>query len=124
MGMMAEMSAVSSQLPVRVKGCCEPVASPLDDARVTELAALFRAVADPTRVQMLHMLGEASGPVCVCDLTAAFDLGQPTVSHHLGKLRDAGLVSSSRRGIWAFYELRSDLSPAARAVLVSISGAA
>jgi ArsR family transcriptional regulator len=118
------MTTVPQEMPVRVKGCCEPVASPLDGARVAELAALFRAVADPTRVQMLHMLVEASGPVCVCDLTAAFDLGQPTVSHHLGKLRDAGLVSSSRRGIWAFYELRSDLSAAARAVLASISGAA
>jgi ArsR family transcriptional regulator len=72
----------------------------------------MRALADPTRVQMVHMLRAATEPICVCDFTAAFDLGQPTISHHLGKLRDAGLVEATRVGLWAFYSLRTDVSPA------------
>jgi ArsR family transcriptional regulator len=81
------------------------------------LAALLRALADPTRVQMVHMLKAASEPICVCDFTASFDLGQPTVSHHLARLKEAGLVSSFKRGVWSFFSLRDDLSPTAREVL-------
>jgi ArsR family transcriptional regulator len=66
---------------------------------------------------MLHLLKAASEPICVCDFTAAFDLGQPTVSHHLAKLKGAGLVTSFKRGVWSFYELRADLPAAARAAL-------
>jgi ArsR family transcriptional regulator len=99
--------------PSRVRGCCVPVAPPLSVTDADQLALIFRALADPTRVQMLHMLKAASQPICVCDFTAAFDLGQPTVSHHLAKLKDAGLVSSFKRGIWSFFSLRDDLSPAA-----------
>jgi ArsR family transcriptional regulator len=66
---------------------------------------------------MIHMLAEATEPVCVCDLTAAFDLGQPTISHHLSKLRDAGLITSVRRGIWTFHQLNAEMSPAAREVV-------
>jgi ArsR family transcriptional regulator len=80
-------------------------------------AALFRALADPTRVQMLHLLKAAREPICVCDFTAAFDIGQPTVSHHLAKLKEAGLVASFKRGVWSFYELRSDLPAMTRAAL-------
>ena len=82
--------------------------------------AVFKALADPTRVQMVHMLKAATEPICVCDFTAAFDLGQPTVSHHLAKLKAAGLVDSFKRGVWAFYRLRSDLPRAARAALDAI----
>jgi ArsR family transcriptional regulator len=101
-------------LPNRVKGCCLPVGPPLGTLQAEQLATLFKAAADPTRVQMLHMLKGASEPICVCDFTAAFDLGQPTVSHHLARLKDAGLVSSFKRGVWSFFSLRQDLSPAAR----------
>ncbi|HEV3124044.1 MAG TPA: metalloregulator ArsR/SmtB family transcription factor [Candidatus Dormibacteraeota bacterium] len=104
----------------RVKGCCQPVATPLPGGVADDLATLYKTLGDPTRVQMLHMLKAADEPICVCDFTAAFDLGQPTVSHHLAKLRDAGLVTSSRRGIWAFYELSSGLSAAARGALDAI----
>jgi ArsR family transcriptional regulator len=104
----------------RVKGCCQPVATPIPGGVADDLATLYKALGDPTRVQMLHMLKAADEPICVCDFTAAFDLGQPTVSHHLAKLRDAGLVTSSKRGIWAFYELASGLSAAARAALDAI----
>jgi ArsR family transcriptional regulator len=70
---------------------------------------------------MIHMLRQATEPICVCDFTAAFDLGQPTVSHHLARLRDAGLVTMRKRGIWAFYQLRDDLEAATQSILDSIS---
>ena len=112
------MSLVELELlPTRVKGCCVPVEPALPAPQVDELAGIFKALADPTRVQMLHMLRAASEPVCVCDFTATFELGQPTVSHHLAKLKDAGLVSSFRRGVWSFFSIRDDLSPAARQAL-------
>jgi ArsR family transcriptional regulator len=98
----------------RVKGCCQVVAPPLPNARINELAYVYKALSDPTRVQMVHILAAATEPVCVCDFTAAFDLGQPTISHHLGKLREAGVVTSFKRGIWAFYQLNPDMLPAAR----------
>jgi ArsR family transcriptional regulator len=67
------------------------------------------------------MLDRAREPICVCDFTAAFDLGQPTVSHHLGKLRDAGLVASHKQGIWAFYALAPDMPSLARDVVTALS---
>lgn len=98
----------------RVKGCCNDVAPPLPAERAEQLAAVHKALGDPTRIQMLHILAKATEPVCVCDFTAAFDLGQPTISHHLARLRDAGIVTSFKRGIWAFYQLDPEMSPAAR----------
>jgi ArsR family transcriptional regulator len=106
--------------PERVRGCCVTLAPPLPDRTVDALAAVYKALADPTRVQMLHMLKAASEPVCVCDFTAAFDLGQPTVSHHLGKLKAAGFIDSHKRGVWAFYNLRSDMPAPAGAALATI----
>ncbi|MGA8206770.1 MAG: metalloregulator ArsR/SmtB family transcription factor [Candidatus Dormiibacterota bacterium] len=102
------------QTPERTKGCCLPVAPPLlvDDA--DELAGLYRALGDPTRVQIIHILEAATDPVCVCDFTAAFDLGQPTISHHLAKLREVGLVTSTRRGLWSFYQLNPEMSARAK----------
>jgi ArsR family transcriptional regulator len=93
-------------LPVLAPLCCgpdTPVMSP-DDA--ADLAATFKALADPTRVAIVNRL--AANECCVCDLTAAFDLSQPTVSHHLRILREAGLVEAERRGTWAFYRLSPD----------------
>src|SRR5437899_1687748 len=107
-------------LTPRVKGCCFPVAPPLRPSHADELSAIFRALADPTRVQMVHMLKAASEPICVCDFTAAFDLGQPTVSHHLARLKEAGLVASFKRGVWSFYTLRQDLPQTTQAVLALI----
>jgi DNA-binding transcriptional ArsR family regulator len=97
----------------RIKGCCNAVAAPLESRRAGELADLHRALADPMRVQMVHILVNASEPVCVCDFTAAFDLSQPTISHHLAKLREAGIVISSKRGIWSFYALNPEMSASA-----------
>ncbi len=103
--------------PDRVKGCCQPVAAPLLETRVDELSGIYKVLGDPTRVQIVHILAAATEPVCVCDFTAAFELGQPTVSHHLGKLRDAGIVTSLKRGVWAFYQLNPAMTPAVRAAI-------
>jgi len=105
----------------RVKGCCQPVAAPLSDARVEELSGIYKVLGDPTRIQIVHILTAATEPVCVCDFTAAFDLGQPTVSHHLAKLREAGIVTSLKQGVWAFYQLNPAMSPAARAAVLLIA---
>src|SRR5947208_17020285 len=89
-------------LPVLQPMCCVSDAPPLRKAAAARLADLFRALADPTRVAIVNRLSGAE-EFCVCDLNAAFELSQPTISHHLKILRDAGLVESSRRGTWAYY---------------------
>ena len=91
-------------LPVLQPICCGSQTLPLPEAARDELAARFKALADPTRVAIVNRLA-AADEVCVCDLNAAFDLSQPTISHHLRILREAGLVDSTRRGTWAFYKL-------------------
>jgi ArsR family transcriptional regulator, arsenate/arsenite/antimonite-responsive transcriptional repressor len=97
--------------------CCAPLGAPrLTDDEVDATAALFKALADPNRVRLVHLLATAPGPVCVCDLTAPLGVGQPTVSHHLRKLLDAGLVRREARGTWAYYSL----DPAALATLARI----
>ncbi|MDP9260565.1 MAG: metalloregulator ArsR/SmtB family transcription factor [Actinomycetota bacterium] len=93
------MKAIAT-LPVL---CCGPNTPPIDEVESESLAARFKALADPTRVAIVNRL--AVGECCVCDLNAVFDLSQPTISHHLKVLRDAGLVESSRRGTWAYYRL-------------------
>ena len=117
---MTASSTRTALAPLRIKGCCQPVAAPLPDARADELAAIYRALADPTRIQILHILATTTEPVCVCDFTAAFELGQPTISHHLATLREAGLVTSFKRGIWAFYRLNPEMSAAARAAVANV----
>jgi ArsR family transcriptional regulator len=86
--------------------CCGPDTPALPAAEAEALAARFKALADPTRVAILNRL--AQGEACVCDLNATFELSQPTISHHLRVLRDAGLVDASRRGTWAFYRVVPD----------------
>ena len=89
-----------------IQRCCPPAAVPKDD--FTEAADVLRAVADPHRLTILATLARASDDVCVCDFTAGLPLNQPTVSHHLKILRDAGLVLSERRGTWVYYRLAPD----------------
>jgi ArsR family transcriptional regulator len=91
-------------LPLLPVLCCGPGTPALDEADRDVLAARFKALADPTRVAIVNRLAGAE-EVCVCDFVAALDLAQPTISHHLKVLRDAGLVEASRRGTWAYYRL-------------------
>ena len=104
----------------RRRGCCDPVPPALPQDRAERLGAVFKAVGDATRVQMLHMLLEADDAICVCDFTQAFGVSQPTVSHHLAKLRDAGLVDAQHRGIWTYYALRRDLPQEVRVMLETL----
>jgi ArsR family transcriptional regulator len=96
--------------------CCGPATEPLAVHERDQLAAQFKALADPTRVAIVNHLSTAD-EVCVCNLVDAFDLSQPTISHHLKILRESGLVESTRRGTWAFYRLVPDALAALRATL-------
>ena len=96
--------------------CCGPETEPLTEAEREALAARFKALADPTRVAIVNCLS-AADEVCVCNLTDTFDLSQPTISHHLKILREAGLVESTRRGTWAFYRLVPEAVDALRRAL-------
>ena len=89
--------------------CCVPLATPLlsdEDAEAT--AALFRALADPARVRIVNALATSDDPVCVCELIEPLGLSQGTVSHHLKKLTDAGLLEREQAGRWAYYSLSPD----------------
>jgi ArsR family transcriptional regulator, arsenate/arsenite/antimonite-responsive transcriptional repressor len=103
-------------LPVLQPICCTSDAPPLPSAAAAELADRFRALADPTRVAIVNRLSGAD-ELCVCDLNAAFALSQPTISHHLKILREAGLVESTRRGTWAYYRLVPEAVDALRGAL-------
>lgn len=84
--------------------CTTTLSSPLDADTATGLAGAFKALADPVRLRLLSLITAAGGgQVCVCEMTPAFDLSQPTISHHLKVLREAGLIESERRGTWVHY---------------------
>ena len=86
--------------------CCAPLAAPaLTDEEADATAALFRVLGDPARVRIVNMLAAAGGEVCGCELTERLALSQPTVSHHLKKLHEAGLLEREQRGRWAWYSL-------------------
>ena len=89
--------------------CCAPLAAPtLTDDEAEATAELFKTLGDPARVRIVNMLATSDEPVCVCELIEPLGLAQPTVSHHLRKLLDAGLVQREQRGKWAYFELRRD----------------
>ena len=95
-------------MPTRTRpdGCCAPKAPrSLSRSAQDRLVKAFRALADPTRLEILRLLAAQPGPCCVCDVVEHFHLSQPTISHHLKVLREAGLLRTSRRGIWSFYEV-------------------
>ncbi len=89
--------------------CCAPLAAPtLSDQQAEATAELFRALGDPARVRIVNMLATAAGEVCGCDLTEGLGLSQPTVSHHLKKLHESGLLEREQRGRWAYYSLKRE----------------
>jgi len=97
----------------RAKGevCCEPFVYPdVQCDQAQRMATIAKALADPIRIQLIDVLRKHAGKVCVCELVPLFDVSQPTISHHLKVLRDAGLVLSERQGLWVFYYvLRGEL---------------
>jgi len=89
--------------------CCEPVAYPdVQRERAVHLAQVAKALGDPIRLQLVDVLRKHAGMVCVCELVPLFGVSQPTLSHHLKKLRDAGIVDSERQGLWAYYYVIPD----------------
>jgi ArsR family transcriptional regulator len=101
--------AVDLQLAPKTKRapgepCSEPVVHPdVERDRALRMAEVAKALGDPIRLQLVDLLRRHAGKVCVCELVPLFDISQPTLSHHLKKLRDAGIVDSERRGLWAYY---------------------
>ncbi|MEZ0068238.1 ArsR family transcriptional regulator [Streptacidiphilus sp. MAP12-20] len=96
---------VLGQADAVASACCSPmVREPLDESAAVDLARMFKALADPVRLRLLSLIASfEGGEACVCDLTGPFDVSQPTISHHLKVLREAGLVASERRGTWVYY---------------------
>ena len=97
------LRSIQKELPVL---CCVPVSAPrLREAEAEATADVFKALADPHRVRIVNLLANSDEPVCVCDITDAIGLSQPTVSFHLKKLVDSGLIQREQRGTWGFYWL-------------------
>jgi ArsR family transcriptional regulator len=89
--------------------CCEPIAYPdIEREKAERMGMVAKALGDPIRMQLVDVLQKHAGKVCVCELTPLFDVGQPTVSHHLKVLREAGVVDSERQGLWAYYYVNPD----------------
>ena len=96
-------------LPETPVACCAPLGAPvLDEQEALATAELFRALGDPARVRIVNVLATTDEPVCVCELIEPLELSQPTVSHHLKKLLDAGLLEREQRGRWAYFSLKRD----------------
>jgi len=96
--------------PTQAVACCSPLSrEPLSQGAAEQIAPLLKALADPARLRLMSLIAShEGGEACVCDLNDAFDLSQPTISHHLKVLHDAGLVDRERRGVWVFYRAKSD----------------
>jgi ArsR family transcriptional regulator len=112
---------MSKQPPLAaMDACCSPLArEPLTEAQSVDLARLFKAMSDPVRLRLLSMIAShAGGEACVCDLTGAFDLTGPTISHHLKVLRESGLITGERRGTWVYYRVHPEVLARMAAVLV------
>ena len=105
------MSITERQLPVVAPPaeCCPPLTEAgMSAEEASGTAALFKALADPTRVQIVNLLANSPEEMCVCNINESFELSQATLSHHLKKLVSAGLLAREQRGTWAFYSLNSD----------------
>ena len=89
--------------------CCAPLAAPtLDEGEAVATAELFKTLGDPARVRIVNLVATSGEPVCACELYEPLGLSQPTVSHHLKKLTDAGLLEREQRGKWAYFSLKRD----------------
>jgi ArsR family transcriptional regulator, arsenate/arsenite/antimonite-responsive transcriptional repressor len=107
--MTVDLELAPKQKRAAGAACCEPVVYPdVERERAERMAQIAKALSDPVRLQLVDVLRKHAGKVCVCELVPLFDLSQPTVSHHLKVLRDAGLVASERRGLWAYYYVLPD----------------
>src|SRR5437660_1238946 len=107
--MLVEMELTPKVKRAAGERCCEPVVYPeVERDQAQRMATIAKALGDPIRLQLVDVLRKHAGKVCVCELVPLFDLSQPTVSHHLKVLRQAGLVGSERQGLWAYYYVIPD----------------
>ncbi len=106
--------------PAETAACCAPLtAAPLTMEQAEQVAPLLKALADPVRLRLMSLIASREGgEACICDLTDAFDLSQPTISHHMKVLHEAGLVDRDKRGVWVYYRVR----PQALASLAALIG--
>ena len=95
--------------PADTAACCPPLSrEPLSGEQAAQVAPLLKALADPVRLRLMSLIAShPGGEACVCDLTGAFDLSQPTISHHLKVLHEAGLLDRDKRGVWVYYRART-----------------
>ncbi len=108
MSTLSPLETINRIEATTTSGCCGPILPlQLNDEQASELTTVFKALANPVRLQMLDILSRQSGEVCVCDVEGYFELSQPTISHHLRVLRQAGLVDAEQRGTWIYYVVRS-----------------
>lgn len=106
---MSTMDLAPKQKRAKGDACCEPVVYPeIERDEAERMAEVAKALGDPVRMQLVDVLRKHAGKVCVCELVPLFDLSQPTVSHHLKKLRDAGIVGSERPGLWSYYYVKPE----------------
>jgi ArsR family transcriptional regulator len=111
--------ATKEMAMVRERGeCCE--LPRVNESWASRTSDLMKALGDPTRLTMIASLWRAGGPICICDFTAGLELTQPTISHHMAKLKEAGLVESEKRGIWIYYRMHRKLAPATRQLLAEL----
>jgi ArsR family transcriptional regulator len=111
--------AVKERPLVRKRGVCCGLPE-VDKTWADSTAEVMKALGDPTRLTMAASLWKSKAPICICDFTAGLGLSQPTISHHMAKLKEAGLVDSEKRGIWIYYRLRGDLGPVTRKLLAQL----
>jgi ArsR family transcriptional regulator len=110
--------------PVEAVACCSPLTKePLSVDQAERIAPLLKALADPVRLRLLSLVASyADGEACVCDLNDAFDLSQPTISHHLKVLHDVGLLDRSKRGVWVYYQIRPEALSDVGALIGGVAG--
>lgn len=113
-----------SLTPVETVACCSPLMrEPLSVDQAERIAPLLKALADPVRLRLLSLVASrADGEACVCDLNDAFDLSQPTISHHLKVLHDVGLLDRTKRGVWVYYSVKSDALADLGALIGGVAG--
>jgi ArsR family transcriptional regulator, arsenate/arsenite/antimonite-responsive transcriptional repressor len=120
------MSISRTQLPVLndALACCSPLAhEPMSEGTAAQVAPLLKALAEPARLRLMSIvLSHAGGEACVCDLNEAFDLSQPTISHHLKVLHAAGLLDREKRGVWVYYRARPEAMEALLSLFAIPSG--
>jgi ArsR family transcriptional regulator, arsenate/arsenite/antimonite-responsive transcriptional repressor len=107
--MAVDLELAPKQKRAAGEPCCEPVVYPnMERQEAERMATIAKALGDPIRLQLVDVLRKHAGKVCVCELVPLFDLSQPTVSHHLKVLRQAGIVDSERQGLWAYYYVKPE----------------